>query len=170
VLTLMKPANVAAFAGSGPVLVQGGAGLTLLNANQLADGRPLILGDGDAPATLTLNAAEGIASLTLQGGQATGTGVLTVDGTVTCLASSAGSQTQSLVVKGSNFGIREWTIEDGPAVEDLIVQGALSNPAGLSVTLVKKGPGLLTVGDATLPGITVQDGTVRGTDFTQNVV
>ena len=35
---------------------------------------------------------------------------------------------------------------------------------------MKKGAGLLTVGDATLLGITVQDGTVRGTGFTQNVL
>ena len=69
-----------ALAGSGLITIAEGAELRVLHAGQISPTRPVIVGTGVDPATLTLDAAQTISNLGMEHGVVTGAATLTVDG------------------------------------------------------------------------------------------
>ena len=172
---LQKTAGIVALPG--PVWVGDGVGtdeLRLINANQIADTATVAVFKG---ATFNLNnLSETIAALEMtEGTVSTGTGTLTLDGTLKTFASAnTATITGKLAVKAPAAGTRTWTIADGTATDDLTMSAVVSATPS-DVTLTMSGSGRTrftaanTIGNIIVSkGTTIFTGTNAGTSITLN--
>jgi len=138
---------------TGNVIVNGGT-LALGAANQIPDTATVTLGPGalfdvrDYTETLTALSLDGAAVQM-------GTGILTLNGNLTCLDDGAASTIGGrLRIAG---GARTWTVTDGAAADDLVVTAVVETADASSLT--KSGPGRMVVNTGSLlPDFTAQQG------------
>lgn len=156
-LELFKSAGVNAIGGN-LVVTSVLADVLLLANNQIPDAAAVTINNSG---TLNLNAFnETIASLTMTGGLVTtSTGTLTLNGNVTTNANSTAATINGNLSLGS--ATPTFTIADGAADHDLLVNAVIAGPAGSGI--IKNGPGRMTLfGANTYSGVTtVSAGTLE---------
>lgn len=129
-LELGKTAGVNAIAG--PLVIDTGI-VSLLSANQIADGSPVTITNGGF--LLLSNLTETIGALTLMNASGVGGGgTLTLGGDVTTSAAS----TELLTNVNLGGATRTFNVADGPSALDLSVNGVVSNGG-----ITKAGAGVL---------------------------
>ena len=160
VARLQKTAGVVALPG--PVWIGDGIGpdeLRLINANQIADAATLIIASGG---TFNCNnLSETIAALQMtEGTVSTGTGTLTLDGTLTTFAAAnTATINGNLAVKAPASTSRIWTIADGTATDDLTVNAVVSSsPSTVSLELSGSGRPRFTAAN-TISNVIISNGT-----------
>ncbi len=157
-------------AAPGPVSIGDGtataAELRFLSANQLPTIPITLRGAG---AHFNLNGfAETIGNLVMTSGTvSTGAATLTFSGTVNTFA-AATPATLNGNLTSANGGTRFWTIEDGAAADDLVVNGVVSGPGSLVV--VKSGEGqTVFAGNSNFPKLRLEFGTASFTGTSPGV-
>lgn len=144
----------------GPIVVGDGsataAELRLINANQIPTITMTLKGAGALFNTNGL--AETIGNLSLTGGTvSTGGAILNFSGSLSTFA-AATPATINGNLTSTNTGVRAWTIEDGAAADDLIVNGAVNGPG--AYILVKTGDGRVNfAGNSNFPKLRLEFGT-----------
>lgn len=154
----------------GPLTIGDGtatpAELRLINANQIPTIAVTLTGSG---ALLNTNGqAETVGTLLLTSGTISTSGaILNFSGTLNTFASvSPATINGNLTSTGS--GVRFWTIEDGAAADDLIVNGAVNGPG--TFVLVKSGEGRVAfAGNSNFPKLRLEYGTAAFTGTSTGV-
>lgn len=157
---LRSQKSVASGLAPGPVTIGDGtataAELRLLSPNQIPTITVVLKGAG---ALFNLNGqAETIGNLSLTGGTvSTGGATLNFSGTVNTFA-AATSAVLNGNLNSTNNSIRFWTIEQGGADDDLLVNGVVNG--GSNFVLVKSGEGRVNfVGNSNFPKLRLEYGT-----------
>jgi len=142
-VTCSKVSANTAIPGSVSVTGPGGKLITTVN-HSIAIASDLSVGEG---ATASLAGSNVLNKLVLKGGSLTAENGLTLHTGIECLASALTSTLGGVMYVSSASMTLPWSVEDGAAEPDLSFSGTLHYAGAGTGTLIKSGPGTLTVAD-----------------------